>query len=213
MSRGYFITIEGIEGVGKSTAIHFLQRYFAKRGELVTFTREPGGTPNAEAIRSLLLGDTLQLPHPDTELLLMFASRVEHVRQLILPALQSGKTVVSDRFYDASYAYQGGGRELGVEKVRALKACTLGELTPDLTLLLDAPLDICFERIRKRKHLDRIEQEDAAFFQRVRQQYLDLAAESAHYVIIDASTPLIEVEQSITDTLNHFFHQRVSDSA
>ena len=208
MATGNFITIEGIEGVGKSTAVNLLQRYFSKNKLPVVFTREPGGTPNAEVIRALLLGNALQAPHADTELLLMFASRVEHVHQLIMPALQANKHVVSDRFYDASYAYQGAGRCLGIEKVQALKSLTLGQLTPDLTLLLDAPLEMCFERIRKRKHLDRIEQEDAAFFQRVRQQYLDLAAESSHYVVIDASVPLVEVEYSITRTLDHFFRQQ-----
>lgn len=208
MATGYFITIEGIEGAGKSTAMIFLQRYFSGKELPVVFTREPGGTPNAEAIRALLLGETLQEPHADTELLLMFASRVEHVHQLIMPALQANKHVVSDRFYDASYAYQGAGRNLGIEKVQALKSLTLGALMPNLTLLLDAPLEICLERIRKRKRLDRIEQEDAAFFQRVRQQYLSLAAELPHYVVIDASAPLIEVEYSIIGALDHFFQQQ-----
>jgi dTMP kinase len=210
MARGKFITIEGVEGVGKSTAVGFLQRYFARNKLPVLFTREPGGTPNAEAIRRLLLGADLSSPHADTELLLMFASRVEHVHQLIMPALENDTHVVSDRFYDASYAYQGAGRCVGIEKVQALKMLTLGALTPHLTILLDAPLEVCFERIRKRKHLDRIEQEDAAFFQRVREQYLQLAAEMPHYVVIDASAPLIEVEQSLTHTLDVFFqHQEV----
>lgn len=184
---GFFISIEGTEGVGKSTAIEGLKGYFLEKNIDAVFTREPGGTPNAEKIRALLLGSALTDPQSETELMLMYASRLEHTKSLILPALENGKVVVSDRFFDASFAYQGGGRGLDCDIISKLNNWVLGEFKPNLTILLDAPHDVCAERMARRKEKDRIEQEQADFFERVRMRYLSLAEEDPRFEVIDAS--------------------------
>ena len=202
MAKGFFITIEGIEGVGKSTAVNFLRDEFKDKNIDAVFTREPGGTKNAEHIRDFILSNKLKDILPETELSLMFASRLEHVNKLIMPALNDGKIVVSDRFYDASYAYQGGGREMGFDAIDELRKWALHDLTPDLTLLLDVPLEVSLARIARRKKLDRIETESACFFTRVRQEYLNLAKNNSRFVVIDASCSLEDVRAQILIALN-----------
>jgi dTMP kinase len=199
---GRFITIEGIEGVGKSTNVNFIADYFRAKGDVVHVTREPGGTEIAERIRNLILetpGDGLS---DIGELLLMFAARAEHLAGLILPALERGETVVCDRFVDASFAYQGGGRGLNHEVIAALRDIVLGKLRPDLTLLLDAPTEVSAERIAGREWQDRFEQERSEFFARVRSAYLDIAGQEPGRVrIVDASQPLAVVQADITKVL------------
>ena len=176
--KAKFITLEGIEGVGKSTAVNFLCEYLTARKIPVLMTREPGGTPLAEAIRSLLLKQSVESITPDAELLLLFAARAQHITQVIQPQLSQGVWVVSDRFVDASFAYQGGGRHIDLARITALANWTLQDCMPNLTLLLDAPVATGLARMRQRgKAMDRIEQETESFFERVRQVYLDRAAE------------------------------------
>jgi dTMP kinase len=186
--RGRFITLEGGEGAGKSTQVERLRRFLEDRGIALVTTREPGGTPVAEAIRGLLLSRDHPAMHPDTELLLMFAARAEHLRTLILPALEAGKWVLCDRFTDATYAYQGGGRGLDTARIAALETWVQGPIRPDLTLLLDMDVKTGLARARGRGEADRFEQEAVEFFERVREAYLERArGEPARYRIIDAS--------------------------
>ena len=207
MMQGKFITIEGSEGAGKSTALAFIREYFAKAHIDVILTREPGGTPIAEEIRKILLHqshtETLQ---PETELLLMFACRAQNIAHCILPALQSGKWVVSDRYVDASYAYQGGGREMDAHDIEAIDNIVVDDLYPDLTLLLDVPVETGFARADKRgTQKDRIEQEKIEFFDRVRAAYLERAKQDpARIKIIDASQPLDMVQEQIHKVLDEF---------
>jgi dTMP kinase len=204
-ATGRFITIEGIEGVGKSTNVDFIANYFRERGDVVCVTREPGGTEIAERIRNLILetpGDGLT---DNGELLLMFAARAEHLAGLILPALERGETVICDRFTDATFAYQGGGRGLDIGHIKSLQKIVQGSLRPDLTVLLDAPTAVSAERIAGRDWQDRFEQERAEFFERVRQAYLAIAArEPGRVRIIDASQPLVSVQQQLLETLQGF---------
>jgi len=199
MQTGKFISFEGIEGVGKSTNIAHLTKLIEERGHKVLTTREPGGTPMAERIRELLIehGDE---PMPDiAELLLMFASRALHVSNVIQPALTAGTWVVCDRFTDASRAYQGGGRGIPQEDINRLASWVLGDLKPDLTILLDAPVETGMSRAGQRGEPDRFEVERAEFFARVREAYLQLAAaEPERFVIIDATQNLASVQNSIT---------------
>lgn len=196
--KGKFITIEGIEGVGKSSAIQCLQQYLQAHHRSSTFTREPGGTEIAEEIRQVLLHSHQEIMSADTELLLMFASRAQHLERVILPALNQGHIVVSDRFTDATYAYQGGGRGLLFERIAILEQFVQGDLQPDLTLLLDAPIEVGLERIAKRGVKDRIEQEQIAFFHRVRDAYLTRAKECPdRFRIIDATAPIEQVQELI----------------
>lgn len=198
---GRFITVEGIEGVGKSTNLGFVANELRRAGHAVVETREPGGTSLGERIRDLLLGPETRIT-PLTELLLMFAARATHLDEVIRPALSSGKWVVCDRFTDASYAYQGGGRGLPATTINALATVVQGDLRPDLTLLLDAPLQVSAERQAGRGRRDRFEQETTEFFQRVRQAYLDLAArDPARIRLIDAGRPLADVQEDIRRTL------------
>jgi len=195
---GKFITVEGIEGVGKSTNIDFLSGLIEKEGIEVVRTREPGGTPMAERIRGLLLEhgeETL----PDTaELLLFFAARSLHVANTIRPALEAGKWVVCDRFTDASRAYQGDGRGLDMERINTLARWVQEGLEPDVTLLLDAPADIGMGRAARRGASDRLESEEISFYERVREGYLTLArAEPERFAIIDASQSLADVKADI----------------
>ena len=200
-SAGLFITVEGIEGVGKSTNLSFVANELRRAGHAVVETREPGGTSLGERIRELLLSPETRIG-PLTELLLMFAARATHLDDVIRPALSSGKWVVCDRFTDASHAYQGGGRGLPAATIDALAALVQGDLRPDLTLLLDAPLKIAAERQAGRGHRDRFEQEPAEFFGRVREAYLRLAASNPDRVrLIDAGRTLPEVQDDIRRAL------------
>jgi dTMP kinase len=186
MAHGRFITFEGIDGAGKSTQHAWMVDYLRRQGHAVVATREPGGTALGEKLRALLLSDAM---HLETEALLMFAARREHVAQVIAPALARGEWVVCDRFVDASFAYQGGGRGLDWNKLEALAQWALGDLQPDLTLLFDAPVEIAQKRLHAATaNPDRFEQEQAAFFEKVRAAYLRIAAENTGRVrLIDAT--------------------------
>lgn len=201
--RGKFITVEGGEGVGKSSNIEFIASSLRERGIDCIVTREPGGTPLAEEIREVLIKRREEKVCPDTELLLMFAARAQHLNEKILPALEAGTWVVCDRFTDATYAYQSGGRQLPAEKVANLESFVQGNLRPDVTLLLDAPIEIGMERASKRAELDRFEEEKIDFFNRVRDNYLERAkADPKRFVILDASQTLEEVQADLAKTLN-----------
>ncbi len=198
---GRFITVEGIEGVGKSTNLSFVANELRRAGHAVVESREPGGTALGERIRDLLLSPDTRIA-PLTELLLMFAARAAHLEEVIRPALLSGKWVVCDRFTDASHAYQGGGRGLPAATIDTLASLVQGDLRPDLTLLLDAPLKVAEERQAGRGHRDRFEQESLAFFSRVQKAYLDLAArEPGRVRLIDAGRPLAAVQEEIRRVL------------
>lgn len=208
--QGKFITIEGGEGVGKSTQIGRLRDFVAEQGVEVVVTREPGGTHRAERIRELLL-ETSDEPMPSAcELLLMFAARSTHIENVIRPALVRGACVICDRFTDATYAYQGGGRGLPIENIATLEQMVQGTLRPDLTLLLDAPLDISAARASARNAAagtsDRFEQERREFFERVRTAYLDRARQDAkRFVVVDATQSLeavtVAIQQAIAERL------------
>lgn len=207
MMRGKLITIEGSEGAGKSTALKFIQHYFANNGRQFVSTREPGGTELAEEIRKVLLHPaSVEKMAPETELLLMFASRAQHIANLVRPALDAGKWVISDRYIDASYAYQGGGRQINVQQISALDKLIVADLYPDLTLLFDIPADIGLARTDHRgTSKDRIEQEKIDFFERVRNAYLDRAQQDPKRIkIIDASKPLEDVQKQICNVLDDF---------
>lgn len=195
---GIFITVEGIEGVGKTTNMEYLQQLITAAGKELVVTREPGGTQLGEAIRGLLLDPKYQGMDPDCELQLMFAARAEHLDKVIRPAIAAGQWVLCDRFTDATYAYQGGGRGLDTEKIAALEQLVQGDFRPDLTLLLDVPVAVGLERAGKRSDPDRFEQEKVEFFERVRQTYLDMAdTHNGRYRVIDASQSLENVQQQL----------------
>lgn len=197
-TRGLFITVEGGEGVGKSTNIAFLEQHLRERGVDLLVTREPGGSKLGEALRQLLLDISDETVDPMAELLMMFAARAQHIKTRIEPALRAGRWVVCDRFTDATYAYQCGGRGIARDAVAALETLVQEQLRPDCTLLLDAPVSTGMARARKRGELDRFEQEELAFFERVRATYLDLAeSSSGRYRVIDASQPLAAVQQQL----------------
>lgn len=202
MYKGKFITIEGSEGAGKSTNIRFIQQYLnAKNIEFIS-TREPGGTPIAEKIRDLLLDKSNIKLCDDAELLLMFAARSQHLNELIIPALESGKWVLSDRFTDASYAYQGGGRGLSWQKIAQLEQWVQGSLRPDATILLDVPVELGMERVRHRGETDRFEEEQLSFFNRIRDAYLKLAKDNPkRFHIIDTQPAIEQVEIQLTQVL------------
>lgn len=188
--RGRFITFEGIDGAGKSTQHAWLAAHLRSLGHEVVATREPGGTPLGEKLRGLLLAEHM---HIETEALLMFAARREHIAQVIEPALARGAWVVCDRFVDASFAYQGGGRGLAWEKIATLRDWTLGDLQPDITFIFDVPVATAQERLAKISNQpDRFEKEKAAFFERVRVAYHRIAAENPHRVIVIDATQLPE---------------------
>lgn len=185
---GLFITLEGGEGAGKTTLLRAVSRWFEERGREVVLTREPGGTPLAEQLRRFLLDADHQGLDPLAELLVVFAARRQHLQEKIRPALDRGAVVLSDRFTDASFAYQGGGRGLPVARIEQLAEWVQEGLEPDLTLLLDLPVELGLERARGRSRPDRFEQEDVRFFQRVRAVYRDRADRFAdRFVILDAS--------------------------
>ena len=195
---GRFITIEGGEGAGKSTAQTFLADKLTALGISVLQTREPGGTPLAEAIRRNLLSVDEEAPVEMAELLLVFAARAQHLAKVIEPALEQGKWVLCDRFTDATYAYQGTGRGLSAELIGKLEALVQGDRRPDTVILLDMPPQIGLARARARGALDRFEQEEQAFFERVRQGYLKRAAAFPdRYVVVDATQELSEVQRSL----------------
>lgn len=196
--RGRFITLEGIEGVGKTTQVATVRATLEALQRPHVATREPGGTPLAEDIRALVLVPRDEPVPGNAELLLMFAARAVHVDNLIRPTLAAGKDVVCDRFTDATYAYQGGGRGVPLAEVAALEAMTHGGLQPDLTLLLDAPPALALQRARRRSAADRFEAETLAFFERVRAAYLArAAADPARFVVVDATLPLAEVSAAV----------------
>lgn len=208
MARGKFITIEGGEGVGKSTNIAFVQTLLAARGIETVLTREPGGTPLAEEIREILLEQRDEKVVTETELLLMFAARAQHLYQLILPALNEGKWVISDRFTDATYAYQSGGRGVPAEKVAMLEKFVQKSFRPDLTLLLDAPVETGMTRAKARGKLDRFEEERSAFFNKVRKNYLQRAkAEPERFKVVDASDALEAVQARIESIVTQVLAQ------
>jgi dTMP kinase len=202
---GRFLTVEGIEGVGKSTNIDFIHRQLLAAGREVVLTREPGGTPLAEAIRGLLLDPGYTGMDARCELQLVFAARAEHLARVIRPALAQGKWVLCDRFTDATYAYQGGGRGIDTSVIAALETLVQGAFRPDLTLLLDVPVVVGLARAGKRGDLDRFEQEQVEFFERVRLCYLDLARQHAsRYRVINAGLPLDEVQSELEGVLASF---------
>lgn len=195
---GLFITLEGPEGAGKSTNREYLAAQLRARGIDVVLTREPGGTPLAERIRELLLAPSDESMSADTELLLVFAARAQHLGEVIKPALARGAVVLCDRFTDATYAYQGGGRGLSVERIAALETFVQGDLRPHLTLVFDLPVEVGLARASARGRLDRFEQEGRTFFDAVRRTYLQrAAAEPRRYRLVDAALPLAQVQQSL----------------
>lgn len=207
--HGKFITIEGTEGVGKTTNIEFIQTWLNQQQVDFVTTREPGGTPLAEQIRELLLTPRDEKVCNSAELLLMFAGRAQHLDQVIVPAVQSGLCVVCDRFTDATYAYQGFGRGMDSTLIAHLERLVQAELRPDLTLILDIPVEIGLQRASQRSAPDRFEREQTEFFERVRQGYLSIAAnEPERCVVIDASQPLEDVQRDITTALKSFFMPR-----
>ena len=203
--RGRFITLEGGEGVGKSTNLAFVAALLKAAGLEVEVSREPGGTPLAERVRELIVAPSEEAMPPMAELLLVFAARALHIEGRIRPALEAGRWVLCDRFTDASFAYQGAGRGLGEAPVRWLEAEVQGELRPDLTLLLDAPPEIGLGRAEARGAADRFEQERLEFFRRVREGYLARAqAEPQRFRVIDASRPLAEVQADLRSHMKQY---------
>ncbi len=200
--RGWFITLEGGEGAGKSSLLPGLAAWLAARGHEVVSTREPGGTPAGERLREILLHTADLALSADTETLLMFAARGEHLEKVIRPALAAGKTVLCDRFTDATYAYQGGGRGLSEARIAVLEQWVQGDLRPDLTLLLDVPVAQGLARKRRTAPADRFERETEAFFERVRQAYLERARREPRRIrVIDASRPAEEVRRHAESVL------------
>lgn len=197
--QGKFITFEGIDGAGKSTHIDFVRAHILARGIEVVATREPGGTPLGEQLRALLLHQKM---HLETEALLMFAARREHIAQVIAPNLAAGRWVLSDRFTDASFAYQSGGRGLALERLEALEQWVHPELQPDLTLLFDVPLEVARARLNASRNPDRFEQEQADFFERCRSEYLRRAAQyPERFVVIDSTQSIEAIRAQLTVVL------------
>ncbi len=196
MTRAKFITFEGVDGAGKSTHLAWFTEMLRQRGIDVLLTREPGGTPLGESLRQILLHEAM---HAETEAMLMFAARREHLERIILPALERGTWVISDRFSDASFAYQGGGRGVSVGKLEQLERWVQGELQPDLTLLFDIPVEVARQRLANNSSLDRFEQEQEEFFQRVRQAYLQRAAKMPQrFAIIHAEKSFEKVQEELS---------------
>ncbi|WP_456091139.1 dTMP kinase [Neisseria sp.] len=200
-----FITLDGIDGAGKSTNLAVMKAWFEKHQLPVLFTREPGGTPAGEALREILLNPATQVSLR-TETLLMFAARQQHLETVILPALKNGTHVVSDRFTDATFAYQGGGRGVPLQDIATLEHWVQGDFRPDLTLLLDVPLEVSMARINQTREKDRFEQEAVEFFNRVREVYLQRAAKQPErYAVIDSSQSLDAVKTQIETALDSHF--------
>jgi len=193
--RGCFITLEGVDGAGKSTHAAWIADYLRSRGRNVLATREPGGTPLGETLRALVLNEAMRL---DTETLLMFAARCEHLGQVIEPALAAGTWVVCDRYTDATYAYQGGGRELGAERIAVLERWMHPQLQPDRTWLFDVPLDVARKRLADSRQPDRFEREEAAFFERTRAAYHERARQAPRRMrIVDSTRPVQQVREQL----------------
>lgn len=202
---GKFITLEGIEGVGKTSNLQFIQSQLEDHGYECVVTREPGGTPLGESLRELLLSHADDAMSDDAELLMMFAARAEHLSKVICPALDAGKLVLCDRFTEATYAYQGGGRQLSMEKISQLEQWVQEELRPDLTIILDAPVAVGRSRAGRRSDPDRIEKEQDDFFLRVRETYLSLADQHPQRIcVVDASRSLAEVQVQIRQALEEY---------
>ena len=200
--KGLLITLEGIEGAGKSSHIQFIAEQIQQAGRDVLLTREPGGTNLGEGIRDLLLKKDEESMFEETELLLMFAARAQHVQQVILPAINAGKIVICDRFTDSSYAYQGGGRGISIEKIQQLETWVLSGFKPELTLLLDLSVETGLSRARDRSEADRFETETVNFFQDVRDAFLKIAQDNPDRVsVIDAEQNLKTVQSSILEVL------------
>ncbi len=196
MSKAKFITFEGVDGAGKSTGLEWFADVLRQRGIDLLVTREPGGTPLGEQLREILLNQPM---HIETEAMLMFTARREHVEKVIRPALQRGTWVISDRFSDASFAYQGGGRGVPLAKLEQLEQWVHGDLQPDLTLLFDIPIEVARQRLSNNVSLDRFEQEKGEFFERVRQAYLARVAKSPQRItVIHAEKSLQEVQQELS---------------
>jgi len=203
---GKFIVIEGLEGAGKSSAIASVVTHLQAKGIQAETVREPGGTPLAESLRDLVKKKWDEKVSPTTELLLMYASRVQLVDNVVKPALAKNRWVIGDRHDLSSRAYQGGGRQLGDELLQKVRKITLGRFKPDLTILLDVEEKKGLERARERGELDRIEEEDLAFFQRTRQAYLNIAAKDPSIIVIDANQSMLDVHQAILRTIEeHLF--------
>lgn len=215
--RGLFITLEGGEGAGKTTSRAYIGEFLKRQGIQVVETREPGGTEVSEAIRHVLLNSALPAMHADTELLLMFAARNEHLKQIILPALESGHWVICDRFTDATYAYQGYGRGLDQTRIAALESWVQGHLRPDYTLLFDINVQTGMQRVRARAEqlamsTDRFEQETLEFFERVRVGYLERAKlYPKQYRVIEASQSIDEVQQQLQHVLAAILAKAVTE--
>lgn len=204
MKKAKFITLEGGEGLGKTTNLEFIKSYLENQGIAVVVTREPGGTVLAEKLRQLLLENQAELISDKTELLLMFAARAQHIKNVISPALARGEWVLSDRFTDATYAYQGGGRGIDRDVIAWLEQFVQAELQPDLTVLFDAPIELGMQRAKKRGALDRFETEQLSFFNRVRAAYLTQAQSYPQRVkLIDAAQPLEIVQNQIRQLLDN----------
>lgn len=204
MERGKFITLEGMDGAGKTTQLEWLRTRLLARGTPLTVTREPGGTPLGEALRKLLL-DCGESRHPETEALLMFAARREHILQVIEPALASGRWVLCDRFTDATYAYQAGGSGMAWERVSALEQWVQGELRPDLTLYFDLAPEIGRARAQQARAPDRFEREQHAFYERVRAAYLRRASEHPDRIrVIDAARTIADVQKELEEIILNY---------
>jgi dTMP kinase len=211
MSDPCFITVEGIEGAGKTTCLNLIEQRVRQRGHALLVTREPGGTALGEDLRTLLLGHRHEGMADDTELLLMFAARAEHLQARILPALSAGSWVLCDRFTDATYAYQGYGRGIDLGRIAILEQWVQGERRPDLTLLMDLPVEIGLERAGKRSTPDRFESEAFAFFERVRNGYLSLAnAQPDRFRVIDAAQSLQQVSDQVVSAIDAFLDGKAS---
>jgi dTMP kinase len=209
MSHGLFITLEGGEGAGKSTNLAVVRQWLQRAGREVVVTREPGGTELGERVRDILLHNRELAISPESEMLLMFAARAEHIARVIRPALASGKDVLCDRFTDATYAYQGGGRGVAAERIATIENWVQGDLRPDLTLLFDVPVDAGRQRAGQRSEPDRFERENNEFFGRVRAAYLARARNEPERIrVIDASRSLEDVERQIGKVLEVAMHGR-----
>lgn len=211
MTDPCFITVEGIEGAGKTTCLNLIEQRVRQRGHPVLVTREPGGTALGEDLRTLLLGHRHEGMADDTELLLMFAARAEHLQARIVPALSAGSWVICDRFTDATYAYQGYGRGIDLGRIAILEQWVQGDRRPDLTLLMDLPVEIGLERAGKRSTPDRFESEVSAFFERVRDGYLSLAdAQPERFRVIDAKQSLQQVSDQVVSVVDAFLDGKAS---
>ncbi len=197
--KGFFLTLEGVDGAGKSSHIGHLRELCESLGREVVMTREPGGTPIGESLRTMLLNETM---HMETETLLVFAARQEHILEVIKPALAAGKIVISDRFTDATYAYQGGGRHFPAERIRVLEDWVQQLLQPDLTILFDVPLEVARERLERSRTQDRFEREDSEFFERVRAAYhARVQAEPSRFHVVDSSRAKTQVRDELQTLL------------